>query len=262
MKIITVNIKKGGTGKSSISFNLAKWKADIQHKNTLLIDGDHSQNVSFSIPNLKESSIYDAFVGNEVEVTKVSEHLDFLKGSPLLEDGKLDIKSWDNNKMIFFMWIADNMELLQKYEYIIIDTHNDDSIVTANFLAAADTILAVTDTSRNGVRAWFELLQWIEELKTSVVDPITRKSYIDCEPYLLGNRVKHIGDMSKEFLEAAEQEDRYLGMVQEKALVAKSLSYNKSIFEMRQEMTNSVYNRYHKKFFENVESIFSKISNL
>ena len=48
MKIITININKGGTGKSTFSYNFSKWLSSIKHKKVLLIDGDSSCNLTYS----------------------------------------------------------------------------------------------------------------------------------------------------------------------------------------------------------------------
>lgn len=261
MKTITVHINKGGTGKSTVAFNLAKWLTDERQKKVLLVDGDHSQNLSFSFNEIHDSSIYDLFKGNEVHISKITESLDFIKGSELLEDNTLDLKSKQNNCMIFFMWIADNYQQLKKYDYIIIDTHNDNSLITRNFLAAADVVLGISEPSRNGYRAWLELNQVTDSLKKEIIDPITRKSYVSCEPYLIANKVEHIGNSSKLFIETAETEERYIGMIQKKELMAKSLLENKSIFEMRKQMTNNEYSKHHK-FYENIEDVFTKVTNI
>lgn len=261
MKIITVHINKGGTGKSSVSYNLAKWLADEKNKNVLVVDGDHSQNLSFSFPKLKGDTIYDLFEGNEVSFTKVSNTLDLLRGSSLLKEGTLDLKSKQNNIMLFFMWIADNYEKLKKYDYMIIDTHNDNSLITYNFLAVADIILGVSEPSRNGFRAWYELQETISDLKEAVIDPVTRKSYISGEPYLIANKINHIGNSSKQFLETVEKEERYLGIIQKKELIAKSLLQNNSVFEMRKEMTKREQVQ-HKTFYDNIENLFTEISKL
>lgn len=262
MKVITAHINKGGTGKSTVSFNLARWLADVEKKKVLLVDGDRSRNLSFSfLDTIDENSIYNVFTGGDVRFTRISEQLDFLKGSDLLEDNALDLLSKQNNSMLFYMWIADNYERFEKYDYMIIDTHNDNSLVTYNFLAVADVVLGVSEPSRNGFRAWHELVRTVDKLKKDVIDPVSRKSYINCEPYLIANKVKHIGSSSRQFLEVAEKEDRYLGMIQEKELMRKSLLSNQSIFKMTEGMSDSEYKR-HENFYRGIEDLFKRIVEL
>ena len=258
MKIITVNVNKGGTGKSTISYTLAKWLSLVQNKKVLLIDGDRSCNLSYSFSNVGESSILDVFNKNgPVEFYSVGENLDFIKGSEQLEDNKLDLKSRQNNCMLLFMWIADNMEKLQEYDYMVIDTHNDTSLVTYNFLAVADIVLGVSEPSRNGFRAWLELEETLDFLKSELVDVVTRQTYVTAIPYLIANKVDHIGSSSKQFLEMVELQPNYIGMIQKKELLAKTLLQDKSIFEMQDTMKADEKAR-HEKFYANVNALFEK----
>ncbi|MET3574230.1 ParA family protein [Bhargavaea ullalensis] len=260
MKVITVNVNKGGTGKSTISYTLAKWLTLRKNKKVLLIDGDRSCNLSFSFPDAGASSILDIFekTGRPVEFHQVGKNLDFIKGSEQLDDHELDLKSRQNNCMLFFMWIADNVDRLNEYDYILIDTHNDTSLVTYNFLAVADIVLGVSEPSRNGFRAWLELEDTIDHLKSEIIDVMTRKTYVTATPYLIANKVEHIGTSSKQFLEMVELQPNYLGMIQKKELLAKTLLQDKSIFEMREEMSPAEQAK-HEKFYANVDAVFKKV---
>lgn len=223
MKIITVNINKGGTGKSTFSYNFAKRLTLRKQKKVLLIDGDSSCNLTYSFSNLKEKSIFDVFQTGTVDINHISENLDFIKGSEYLNDDILELRKRQNNCLILFMWIADNLPLLSIYDYIIVDTHNDSSLVTSNFITVADSVIGVAEPSRNGFRDWFELKQTIDYLKSEVVDVLIRKSYVQAEPYLIANKIEHIGNTSKEFLVTASEEERFLGFIPKKELIAKSL---------------------------------------
>ena len=173
----------------------------------------------------------------QVEIYNVGKNLDLIRGSEHLEDNELDLKTKQNNCMQLFMWIADNMDKLKEYDYMVIDTHNDTSLVTSNFLAVADIVLGVSEPSRNGFRAWLELEETLNYLKSVLVDVISRQSYVTAKPYLIANKVEHIGSSSKRFLEMVELEENYLGMIQKKELLAKTLLEDKSIFEMQETMS-------------------------
>lgn len=258
MKIITININKGGTGKSTVSYNLAKWLAEEQNKKVLLVDGDRSCNLSFSLIKEDSSNIVDIFKNKEVKIIPINENLDFISGSEKLEDDNLNLKSKQNNCMIFFMWVFDNIENLNKYDYLIIDTHNDTSLVTSNFLAVSDMVLGVAEPSRNGYRAWLELLNTVDYLKKELIDIKTRETYVNTHAYLVANKVDHIGNSSRQFLEIAQKDTDYIGMIQKKELLAKTLLEDKSIFEMKKNMSEKEKMK-HKQFFENIECLFHSI---
>lgn len=52
MQIVTININKGGTGKSTFSYNFSKWLSSRKNKKVLLIDGDSSCNLTYSFKEL------------------------------------------------------------------------------------------------------------------------------------------------------------------------------------------------------------------
>lgn len=258
MKIITVNINKGGTGKSTFSYNFSKWLSKIKGYRVLLIDGDSSCNLSYSFNRKSSKSIFNIFKNGEFEILNIDKNLDFINGSSQLTDDSLELRKRQNNCLIIFMWIADNIEMLSNYDYIIIDTHNDSSLVTSNFIAAADLVLGISEPSRNGYRAWLELKNTIASLKNEVVDIMTRKSYIQAKPYLIGNKIEHIGNTSKEFLETIVEDDHFLGYLPKKELLAKSLLLDKDIFEQQENMATYEKAR-NMQFFNNVEILFDKI---
>lgn len=218
-----ININKGGTGKSTFSYNFSKWLSSIKHKKVLLIDGDSSCSLTYSFKELGTSSIHDVFKGGAFKIYPVDKKLDFIKGSEFLTDEDLELRKKQNNCLILFMWFADNIDVLSKYDYVVIDTHNDASLVTSNFIAVADAVIGVSEPSRNGYRAWLELQETISRLKSEVVDIMTRRSYIQAAPYLIGNKIEHIGSSSREFLDIIADDSGLLGVIPKKELLAKSL---------------------------------------
>lgn len=258
LKVITVYMDKGGTGKSTISFNLAKWLEHEKNKKIILVDGDHSCNLSYSFSVTGDSTVENIFNKKSVDIYSAEKNIDIIKGSKELEDDALGLITRQNNCMIMFLWIADNIEVLKEYDYMIIDTHNDASLVTFNFLAVADIVLGVSEPSRNGYRAWLELGKTLEYLKKELFDVRTRESYVTAVPYLLGNKIEHIGNTSKQFIEIAEKEENYIGSIQKKELLAKSLLDDIGVFEKFKEM-NENEKHLHKNFFDNTEYVFNKI---
>lgn len=259
MKIIVVNLPKGGTGKSTVSFNFSKWLSDKKGKKVLLIDGDYSCNLTYSISNSEsKDSVLNIFENKEIQFEKVSENLFFIRGSENLKDRYLDLYSKHNNRLVFYMWLADNLERLSEFDYIVVDTHNNKDLVTLNFLAVADIVLGVSDPSRNGLRAWLELEETIDELTVELVEARTRESYVNAKAYLIANRIEHIGNSSKNFLEIAELQKSYLGMIQKKELLAKSLMEDTSVFEYYERMTEAE-KRKQEAFISALNKLFEKI---
>ena len=80
------------------------------------------------------------------------------------------------------------------------------------FIAVSDIVLAVSDASLNGFRAWLSLKNFVDFIKSKA------KSYVKAEPYLIGNKIKYFGnnvsDICEQFLEVVEEDQAYLGSIQ------------------------------------------------
>lgn len=65
-------------------------------------------------------------------------------------------------------------------------------------------------------------------------------------------------DTCKQFLDVVQEDEAYLGSIQKKELVAKSLVINQSVFEQRESMT-SKQKQDHQKFYDNIEYVYQNI---
>lgn len=233
MKIQTTNLDKGGGGKSSHTYNEGDWLSRVKNKRTLLIDGARECNLTHSFDATSEKTIYDIFTTGEYEICRINDNLSLIRGDERLTDEQLDLASRNNKYLQLFMWFSEHYEeLAEQFDIILIDTHNDESLVTANFIAVSDIVLGVTDASTNGFRAWLALKKFVDYIKSEAVEVITKKSYVKAEAYL--------------------------GSIQKKELVAKSLVINQSVFEQREQMT-AKQKQDHQKFYDNIEYVYENI---
>jgi len=263
MKIQTINLGKGGGGKTTDTFNEGDWMARLKGLRVCLIDGAWECNLTRTFDVTSEKTIYDIFTTGEYEIVQISENLSLICGDERLTDEQLDLGSRNNKYLQLFMWFSEHYEeLAAQFDVILIDTHNDESLVTANFIAVSDMVLAVSDASLNGFRAWLSLKKFVEFIKNEAIEVISKKSYVTAEPYLIGNKIKYVGqnvtDTCKQFLEVVEEDPTYLGSIQEKELMAKSLVIGQSVFEQREKMTDS-QKEAHRKFYDNMDYVYENI---
>ena len=67
-----------------------------------------------------------------------------------------------------------------------------------------------------------------------------------------------ISDTAIKFLDVVQEDEAYLGSIQKKELVAKSLVINQSVFEQREQMTEK-QKQDHQKFYDNIEYVYQNI---
>lgn len=162
MKIITIGTLKGGTGKTTATFNLAGMLAE-KHR-VLLIDLDPQCNLStntgidVTADDLKTSKnifegtarLQDVIYKNPVENLP---RLNVIPSSIHLTATELRIVSLAGREQIFSNFILDNRaELEANYDYLIADTNPSMSMINQNAFLAADSIVLISDVSLNGIQ--------------------------------------------------------------------------------------------------------------
>lgn len=241
MKILTININKGGTGKTTLSHNLAEYLA--KDNRVLLMDFDDSCNLTgrYNVTPKEENTIISLFDKEYVEPIKVRENLDLIcsyYGVDLLKERQNGRR---RREYTLGKWIAKNHEKLsENYDYIIIDTENDEAILTINALIVSDVVLGIAEPSKDAVEALIKLKYFVNDLNSDF-DSETKLFY-------LGNRINFSENMSKDFIEALERKEEYLGCIPRRTLIGDDIA---------------VFNnpKVDKKLKKELESLFIKIKN-
>lgn len=204
MKIIAFGTMKGGTGKTTLAFNLAGLLAE-KHK-VLLWDIDPQCNLSQSAGmDINTRDVYttkDVFDKPETPPEKIVVQLDDLSENLWLMPGSIDLTlteatlpSKAGRELILRYYLEDNIEFFHQFDYILFDTNPSMSNVNQNGFVAADSIVLVSDVSLHSIRG-AELFQFLwEEIRRSLRIPKNIKALV------LNNydsRIKLSGEMVEE----------------------------------------------------------------
>lgn len=163
MKVIAFGTLKGGTGKTTVAFNVGGILAE-EHK-VLFIDVDPQANLSdnagVDTTDQTGATVRDVF-GNWKE-TKAE---NVITKSPIWQLPSMDIiashirltatehqlVSAPGRERILQKWMERNHEVLVKYDYIILDTNPSMGIVNQNAFMTADKIVLVSDVSKKAIQ--------------------------------------------------------------------------------------------------------------
>ena len=197
MKIVTIATLKGGTGKTTIAFNMAGILAET--KRVLIIDADPQCNISSDVGiNIADQSlktIREIFSNrklnpNEIIIKspiKELPNLDIIGSSIKLTATELQLVSRAGRELILQHYIEYNIEVFKEYDYIIIDTNPSMGIVNQNAFFVADNILLITDVSYNGIQG-AELFMYLwEEARNDL------KKANNISALIINNYAKRIG---------------------------------------------------------------------
>lgn len=163
MKVIAFGTLKGGTGKTTVAFNIGGILAE-NHR-VLFIDIDPQSNLSdnvgidttdqsgatirnvFSNPNHTRAS--DVITRQPMEELP---NIDIIASHIRLTATELQLVAMAGRERILQRWIDRNKDVLSEYDYIIIDTNPSMGIVNQNGFMAADKIILVSDVSNKSIQ--------------------------------------------------------------------------------------------------------------
>lgn len=162
MKTIAFGTLKGGTGKTTVAYNIGGILAE-EHK-VLFIDVDPQANLTDNAG--VDTTIQDGITVRDIfsnpkispEDVIVKEpmwqfpNLDIIPSHIRLTATEMQLVSTPAREHILRRWIERNRSVLERYDYIIIDTNPSMGVVNQNAFMAADSIVLVSDVSRKALQ--------------------------------------------------------------------------------------------------------------
>lgn len=217
MKILTVNINKDGTGKTTFAHNFAEYLA--KNHRVLLMDFDDSGNLTgrYIKKLAPENSIVAIFEGAEVRPLTVKPNLDLVGSDSGVERLKERQATKRRREYALGKWFAQNYDWLSnQYDYVVIDTENDEGILTINALIVSDVVLGISEPGKDAVKALAALKCFVTELN----DDFSSEARL----LFVANRINFSENTSRDFLTSLEQRPEYIGYLPRRTAIGDDVS--------------------------------------
>lgn len=230
MKVIAVGTLKGGTGKTTITFNLGGVLAE-KYK-VLLLDVDPQCNLSaacgINVADRTHFSSRDIFrEDNEnVAAEKLVIHspipelpnMDILPSHMLMTAVEFFMVNRSAREWVLYHFIEDHKDFFEQYDYILIDTNPSMGIVNQNAFTAADSIILVTDVSEDGIAGVEMFTHLWENVRKALRRPDNVKAFVI-------NQADRRINLTKELKEYCEDNEDLL------PLLVEDMVYSKVIYK-------------------------------
>jgi chromosome partitioning protein len=165
-KVITITLRKGGSGKTTTTVNLASSLAK-HGKKVLLIDLDPQANATASL------GMNDAELANIAEVLTGSKNIgqviskgpafDIIASNSVLSQIEASMAS---DPATYGQLVKSHIEPIKpKYDYILIDTPPSESMLTISALVASDYVLIPTQAHYLAMKGLQQALELITRVK-------------------------------------------------------------------------------------------------
>lgn len=163
MKVVAFGTLKGGTGKTTVAFNIGGILAE-KHK-VLFIDVDPQTNLTDNLgvnsawqDAVTVRDIFDDPGNTPAERVILSEpnpalpNLDLIPSHIRLTATEMRLVVAPARELILQRWMKQNEKMLSAYDYILIDTNPSMGVVNQNAFMVADSIVLVSDVSRKAIQ--------------------------------------------------------------------------------------------------------------
>jgi chromosome partitioning protein len=167
-RIISVVNQKGGVGKTTTTINLASYLAELG-KRVLVIDIDPQGNASsgFGIDQKKlKKGLYEVLIDPNTKITEVvrahQDNLHVLPSTPDLAGAAIDLVNQPSREYR----LRENLnDILDLYDFILIDNPPSLGLLTINGLVAASEVLIPVQCEYYALEGLSQLLSTIDLIK-------------------------------------------------------------------------------------------------
>lgn len=204
---------KGGIGKTTLAYNFGEYLADKKNKKVLLMDLDQQNSLTnlYGISDAEGTvaSIFSVYDKNrkDAKIHQVEPNIGLIAGSTVLDDIQSRLETYANKNIILYRWLFEHLEnVVNQYDYLIIDCHPDLAIAAKNAAVVSDCIFTPVTPTKFSYDSLTDLSVRIDSLREEAINPVTGESLVNAKIYYLANMIQSNTHISRDFLKLVSKE--------------------------------------------------------
>jgi chromosome partitioning protein len=217
LKMIIISFMgiKGGIGKTTLAYNFAEFLAKKKNKKVLLLDLDQQNSLTnlygITDPEGTVASIFSVYEKTKpkVKIHEVEKNIGLIAGSTILDDIQARLETYANKNIILYRWLAEHMHnVVDNFDYLIIDCHPDLSIAAKNAAIVSDCIYAPVTPTKFSYDSLTDLEIRIDALRKEAINPVTGETLVSAKIYYLANMIQKNTHITRDFLNVIRDEKK------------------------------------------------------
>lgn len=241
-KFISMVSSKGGVGKSTMVYNIAKLLTG-RGNSVLLIDADEQGNLSEMFPKefdkAKKSIKSILFEGTPASqvINQVGPNLYMIFADLELGLLKNDLHYKTDRYYILLTWVQQNKDVLNQFDYVLIDLHPEISVIQINSFIISDVVVSPINTDKYGETSLKLLDTRYNLLNDLTVHPVTQTSYLTARIKYFINKYNQQKVKDRKRYENIRNHplisgEMFKGFIPEREVISNTLEYEAGISEL------------------------------
>lgn len=242
--VISAVSSKGGVSKTSFCYHWGYYTVYYHHAKVLFVDLDSQANLTsmFNLsPNtIREHTIFNAFKHDadnpqgkwNLTPVHVDNNVDVLPAVPKLATTSKVMRDKASMQSYVLLHYFLAMHFKSKYDYIIIDCHNNFLLNTINALVNSDFSIVPVNASAFSIQGIKGVLRSINTAKSKVVSPLNNQSFITTKVKMIASMIPKNTKTGHQLLQAIKNDNYFISHTYHHELFNRANLKHCSVFKL------------------------------